>query len=213
MAYLLHVLVGILAVIAYVVIWVTSTKKLQKSPRLKLLLLVALAITSLVVVIQCLIEHQQRKDAAAVGKELDEIRNQFQPFKQIAESKHPRLSEQDALRELMSDMLKEPKLILLREIEARRNKETGLWAAAYIFRSKYVSGIRDISIRLQFDGPIERAEYRFVGASVEDSGSSKPRISGNGLIFSTGYLKQGNELVLDVVSKQPVRLIGRQLSP
>ena len=94
------------------------------------------------------------------------------------------------------------------------DKNTNLIYTDYFFRSQYPGGIRDISITLKFNTPIIAAKYQITGAMVTDQDSRISVDTGSaGLSYFTGYLSEGNDILIEVVSRKPINIISSQLSP
>ncbi|MCK4224487.1 MAG: hypothetical protein KAX39_04850 [candidate division Zixibacteria bacterium] len=139
----------------------------------------------------------------------------LEPFITRARSEYPGWSDQEALQKLASEISKmQPKLVFLDHTEPRRDSISNLFHTIYVFRSEPATGLRDVQIRIRFDRRFVTITERKSGAFVEEQGT---RITidpdSTGFYYITGYLKEGNDINIEVISKEPLKILSRSLSP
>jgi hypothetical protein len=97
----------------------------------------------------------------------------------------------------------------LEEVENKRivqtDAKTGLINSRFIFRSKYMTPLRDIRIEMTFDKPVISVNSYIYGAWVKEQGTSKSPISSTRYIYQTGNLDESNVIIFDVVSREPIK--------
>lgn len=98
--------------------------------------------------------------------------------------------------------------------DRRQDPRTKLIYTHYIFRSRTPIPARDVSILLTFDGSFENATARISGAVVIEQGTkTSVNPEHTMLSYSTGYLSESNDVIIEVISKNPLNIIGKKLSP
>jgi hypothetical protein len=139
----------------------------------------------------------------------------LEPFTKTARMSYPGLNDQLALQKLAADFSKmQPKLVFLGRSEPRRDSLTNLFHTAYVFRSQPSGGLRDISIKIRFDGVFAQAVPKIHGAIVEEYGTQMINDSDfYGFSYTTSYLREGNDVVIDVISRNPLEVTSMYLSP
>jgi hypothetical protein len=145
-----------------------------------------------------------------------EITRSLEPFEEIARTKYPALNDQEALNRLVSDISKmQPKIVFLQnKTQQYRDPSTNLLHTVYPFRSQYPTGVRDIHIKLRFDGPFISATPGIGGAIAEEYGTQM-RIDpdSSGFYYTTGYLREGNDIFIHVLSRKSLKVDSMSLSP
>jgi hypothetical protein len=152
-----------------------------------------------------------------------ELLGYLEPFREIWVSTYPGLSPAEASAQLATDLYSKKQLarntqseiILLDDrIAIQRAPNTGLTHTRYVFRSRQPYPLRDIYIKLRFDGRILNAIGRLSGAVVFEQGSEMLIHSDScGLTYFTGYLSESNDIVIEVVSHAPLNILSSDLSP
>jgi hypothetical protein len=151
------------------------------------------------------------------------VRERLQPFMDIATRNYPGLNEDQALAKLVthiSDISRtlehmQPKLIFLTDKTKSWKDNNGLFHARYFFDSQYSIPLKDISIEMKFDGPVILVEGKIVdGAVVMDEGSRTVIDNDRkGFKFVTGLLIVGNEIMIEVISKDQLNIMWKRLLP
>lgn len=157
-------------------------------------------------------------DKMRAGQE--QLQRKLEPFMQIARANYPALSEDEALNKLAMHVSQtldrmQPKVICLTDkTEFWKDSNTSLIHNIYYFRSQYPISLRDISIKMRFDGTILRAEGKIVGAFVVEQGSRMIiDVDSKGLAFVTGFLGVGNDIKIEVISNEPLMNPSIKMSP
>jgi len=194
-------------VLGNAVIWLTSPDRMKFSTPTPYVLGGA---TVFAVVFICMQYRDQQKQYREQQEDLDTTR------KQLAEITDALRASRQELADLKDRTARtEPKLLLLadRTVQAK-DGATGLTQTTYFFRSQHPGPLPDVSVELRFDGPCQSAQARITGAFVIDQGS-RLALDGDltGIRYTTGLLKEGNDLVIQVVSKGPLCVVSRRLSP
>lgn len=151
------------------------------------------------------------------------LSEKLQPFMQIATKSYPALNEEEALAKLATDISHisrtledmQPKLILLTDKTKSWKDNDGLFHNRYFFDSQYSGPLENITIEMKFNGEFLHAEGRVVDGAVLMEDASRMLIDNDskGFTFVTGVLIVGNEIMIEVVSKQPLDTISMRLSP
>lgn len=140
----------------------------------------------------------------------------LEPFINRARLQYPGWGDQEALQKLASEISKkmQPKLVFSGHTEPLRDSISNLFHTIYVFRSEPATGLRDVQIRIRFDRGFVTITERKSGAFVEEQGT---RITidpdSTGFHYITGYLKEGNDINIEVISKEPLRILSRILLP
>jgi len=156
-----------------------------------------------------------QSDFSEIKTQYETISNQLEPFITRARSEYPGWSDQEALQKLALEISKmQPKLVFLGHTEPRRDSISNLFHTTYVFRSEPATGLRDVQIRIRFDRRFVTITERKSGAFVEEQGT---RITidpdSTGFYYITGYLKEGNDINIEVISKEPLKISSSSLSP
>jgi len=159
----------------------------------------------------------------SLGVQIKGVSEKLQPFMQIARSSYPALNEEEALAKLVTEILHvsrtleqmQPKLILLTEKTKSWKDNNSLFHTIYFFDSQYSVPLKNISIEMKFDETILDAEGRIIdGALVMDSGSRMVIANDKrGFTFVTGLLIVGNEIMIQVISNEPLNITSKRLFP
>lgn len=219
----LSILEFIVAVLGYYLLYRSDEKKLKRY-RLWLFagVIMALLITSGDFVRETKESKSKAREFASLQSDFSEIKtqyetisNQLEPFITRARSEYPGWSDQEALQKLALEISKmQPKLVFLGHTEPRRDSISNLFHTTYVFRSEPATGLRDVQIRIRFDRRFVTITERKSGAFVEEQGT---RITidpdSTGFYYITGYLKEGNDINIEVISKEPLKISSSSLSP
>ena len=194
------IIASLLAVVGYVIVWVTNRKEMKVN-RPQPYLVVAAAVLTVGLIWWEYVEHRDelvksQDHASALEKELKAARRDIAQLR--AEEK-----------------AREPKLVHLPEkTEWRRHADTGLQHAFYVFRAQPPGPLRDIHIKLPFGAPFRTAFHRISGAIVEEQGSRlEASPDHRSLVFRTGVLREANGIVIEIVADRPLELQSPSLSP
>ena len=113
-----------------------------------------------------------------------------------------------------------PSLKMLRDFRVERESETGVVNTYYYFRANPPGTLRDIGIRLRFDGEVMSSTARASGsigsggAIVIESGTRIAEDSDRrGLLLTTNELIASNDLELTVVGADTLRVVTFSLKP
>lgn len=140
----------------------------------------------------------------------------LEPFRDIAHRKYPSLKSEKALEKLASDISRmQPRLVFLQDKTVQyQDPLTDLLHTHYLFRSQYPIGLTDVQIKIRFDARFLSAISRIQGAIVEEQGT-KMRIDADssGFVYTTGYLREGNDIIINVVSRTSLKISSIELSP
>ncbi len=147
----------------------------------------------------------------------------FEPLMQIWQTKYPALAPKEAFAAIAHDLQGKTEtakpnqtllLLMSDKTKVQKATDTGLIHTYYFFRSRYTMPLRDISISLRFDTPFISVNVRIVGAVVFEQGSRLSKsIDSSSLTYSTGYLSESNDIMIEVVSQEPINIFSSQLSP
>ena len=138
----------------------------------------------------------------------------LEPFITRARSEYPGWSDQEALQRLASEISKmQPKLIFLGQTEPRRDSVSNLFHTVYGFRSEPTTGLRDVKIRIRFDGRFVTINGGKRGDIVEGGGSMIIDPDSTGFYYTTRYLREGNDIEIKVISKNILNILSMSLSP
>jgi hypothetical protein len=158
-----------------------------------------------------------QQDIAQMRKENQRLASQLEPFMNAARRSHPGINDTLALQKLASDLSKEiskikPKLVFLGQTELQRDPVSGLFQRSYGFGSEPTHGLSDVQIRIKFDGKFRKITPTIGGAWVEEQGT---RVTidpdSTGFYYITGYLKEGNYVNIEVISKDSLGIISMKL--
>ncbi|MGB8657675.1 MAG: hypothetical protein WCE90_07810 [Candidatus Zixiibacteriota bacterium] len=219
----LSILEFIVAVLGYYLLYRSDEKKLK---RYKLLLFVGAIVALLIILGNFVRETNESKSKASESDSLKtklseivssnrKLTELLGPFINRARSEYPGWSDQEALQKLASEISKmQPKLVFLGHTEPRRDSTTNLIHTVYVFRSKPTMGLRDVQVRIRFDRKLVTITERRSGAFVEEQGTQitiDP--DSTGFYYFTGYLKEGNDINIEVITKEPLEILSINLSP
>jgi hypothetical protein len=147
----------------------------------------------------------------------------FKPLMQIWQTEYPKLTPKEAFAAIAHDLqgkyetaksIQTLLLFMSDKTKVQKATDTGLIHTYYFFRSRYTMPLRDISINLRFDTPFISVNARIVGAVVFEQGSNLSKSTdSSALTYSTGYLSESNDIVIEVVSRKPISIVSNQLSP
>lgn len=162
----------------------------------------------------------QVKEAVEGNKKL---LSDFEPLIQIWQTKYSTLNPKEAFAAIAHDLQGKTEtvkpnqtllLLISDKTKVQRATDTGLIHTYYFFRSRYTMPLRDISISLRFDTPFISVNARIVGAVVFEQGSNLSKSTDSStLTYSTGYLSESNDIMIEVVSRKTINIISSQLSP
>lgn len=151
------------------------------------------------------------------------VSGRLQPFMEIATRNYPGLNEDQALAKLVthiSDISRtlenmQPKLILLTDKTKSWKDSLGLHHTRYFFDSQYSGPLKNISIEMKFNGVVVNAQGRVVDGALVMEERSRMVLDndGRGLTFVTGLLIVGNEIMIEVVSKEQLSIVWKKLLP
>jgi uncharacterized protein YoxC len=149
-----------------------------------------------------------------------EVSEKLNPFLQTARSVYPALNDDQALTKLATEISKtlggmQPKIIYLSDkTKSWKDRNTNLIHTIYYFRSQYPVAVRDISITMRFDRTLLRADGRITGAFVVEQGSRMMiDADSRGFTFVTGLLKEDNDIMIEVISNEPLKITSMDRSP
>lgn len=156
-----------------------------------------------------------QNDVRELRGEREELASLLEPFQYRARTSYPGLDDHVALGKLASDISgMQPELVFLGQSEPRRNSSTNLVHTTYGFRSRYPVGLRDIQIRVRFDARFAAVSHDMTGALVEQYGTRMiADADSSGFSYSTGYLREGNDIHIEVTSASPLRIMSLDLLP
>lgn len=139
----------------------------------------------------------------------------LEPFINRARLEYPGWSDQEALQKLASGISKiQPKLVYLGQTTPQRDSISNLFHTVYVFRSNPTTGLTDVQIKIRFDRVFISVIERKSGAFVEEQGTQiTPDPDSKGFYYITAYLKEGNDINIEVISKEPLRILSMSLSP
>jgi hypothetical protein len=201
----LTIITNILAVLGYLFLYWSDKQKLKKY---KIWLLTGLILTTATIwgnfVREIEVETSNRR--------LTEL---LEPFTDRARLEYPGWSDQEALQKLASEISKmQPKLVFWDHTEPLRDSISNLFHTIYVFRSEPATGLRDVQVRIRFDRAFVTITERKSGAFVEEQGT---RITIDpdytGFHYITGYLKEGNDINIEVVSEEALKIVSKILLP
>jgi len=190
------------------------------------------------------VSRSKDRDYAFIKSELTEIRKQndtlkvqlnetvktnknllgyLEPFNPVWDARYPGLGPDQAFAALARDLQAKGKAarvaqtgleLLTDQTKVQKSANSGLIQTRYLFRSRYTMPLRDISIRLQFDDRLARAQARITGAVVIDQGSRLSVAPDSAeLTYSTGYLSESNDIMIEVAAQKPLNIVSMQLRP
>jgi hypothetical protein len=152
--------------------------------------------------------------------QIDELSQKLEPFLQMARTSYPALRDEEALTKLATEISKtlggmQPKIIYLSDkTKSWKDTNTNLLHTIYYFRSQYPVAVRDISITMKFDRTLLRAEGKITGAFVvEQESRMMINADSGGFTFVTGLLGAGNDIMIEVISNESLKIRSMQLSP
>jgi hypothetical protein len=152
--------------------------------------------------------------------QIDELSQKLEPFLQMARTSYPALRDEEALTKLATEISKtlggmQPKIKYLSDkTKSGKDRNTNLIHTIYYFRSQYPVAVRDISITMRFDRNLLRAEGRITGAFVVEQGSRMMiDADSKGFTFVTGLLGVGNDIMIEVISNEPLKITSMDISP
>jgi len=150
-----------------------------------------------------------------MSKREKELRALLEPFTKRAMMSYPGFNEREALQKLGSDISKmHPKIVFLGQTEPQQDSVTDLLHTAYAFRSQYPVGIRDIQIKVRFNRRFVAIGHDIRGAIVEEQGTRMTvHADSSGFSYTTGYLREGNDIVIQVTSRKPLDITSMELFP
>jgi hypothetical protein len=162
-----------------------------------------------------------QQDMAQMRKENQELASSLEPFKNIANRIYPGISAEIALQKLASDISKniskdiskiKPKLVYLGQIGPQRDPVSGLFQTSYDFSSDPTHALKDVRIRVKFDGCfvfITGGKRGLIGAGAE---LLTPYRDSTGFSYATGYMPEDNNIRIEVKSKNPLAIDSMGLS-
>ena len=145
-----------------------------------------------------------------------ELTKSLEPFIRIASTSYPQLTNKEALDKLATEISKmRPKLVFIENrIGQYRDTLVNSLHTVYIFRSQPSVELRDVYIKIRFKEPFISASARKRGAIVLEQGSKlKIDSDSSGFVYNTDFLSNGNDIIIDVESKQPPKIITIDLLP
>jgi hypothetical protein len=155
---------------------------------------------------------RNQKREAALNKNFADLKQMYEPLAEIARERYPGQELADAAAALAQEL--HPKLVYLHDGTTKGRNEQGYVVTKYYFRAAYPLPLRDVQIRLEFDGKVLDAKYRFIGASVADQGSRVQVASDEKTVtFSTGLLKASNDISIEVISEGLIEIVRMELKP
>lgn len=156
-----------------------------------------------------------KEDMRQMRENDQELASLLEPFTKTARIRYSGINEQLALQKLASDISKmQPKLVFLDQSQPRRDSITNLFHTIYMFRAQPSGGLRDISIKIRFDGVFAQAVAKIHGAMVEEYGTQMISDSDfYGFSYTTNYLREGNDIIIEVISRNPLKATSLALSP
>jgi len=138
----------------------------------------------------------------------------LEPFITRARSEYPGWSDQEALQKLASEISKmQPKLVCLGQIGPQRDSISYLFHTIYIFRSQPTTALRDVKIRIRFDGRFISITGRRKGEIGIGIDQMTPDQDSTGFYYTTGYLHETNDIKIEVISKNILKISSMSLSP
>ena len=158
-----------------------------------------------------------QQDIGHIREENQELASLLEPFRNTARRSYPGINDQLALQKLASDISKDiskmkPKLVFLGTTKLQQDPVSGLFRRSYGFGSEPTHGLSDIQIRIKFDGKFRTIIPTIRGGWVEEQ---ETRLTfdpdSTGFYYITGYLKEGNKINIEVISKEPLNIISDTL--
>jgi hypothetical protein len=228
-----NILASSSAVLGYVLTWIFNKEKLRGYIRWLLFLGAILTVTliwgeyySQNKESASLLSHSDslktkldamQQDIGKIREENQKLASLLEPFRNTARRSYPGISDQLALQKLASDISKDiskmkPKLVFLGTTKLQQDPVSGLFRRSYGFMSEPTHGLSDIQIRIKFDGKFKNIIPTIRGAWVEEQ---ETRLifdpDSTGFYYITGYLKEGNKINIEVISKEPLNIISDTL--
>jgi len=138
----------------------------------------------------------------------------LEPFINRARLEYPGWGDQEALQKLASEISKmQPKLVYLGHTEPKRDSITNLFRTIYVFRSKPTTALRDVQIRIRFDGRFVFITGGRTGAIGIGREHMTPDQDSTGFYYTTGYLHEENDIKIEVISKNILKISSMNLLP
>ncbi|MGB7063493.1 MAG: hypothetical protein WBF13_14245 [Candidatus Zixiibacteriota bacterium] len=175
-----------------------------------------------------LLSEERNSLAAKFSDESDSLKARFsevensnrrltellEPFVNRARLRFPGWSDQEALQKLASEISKmQPKLVFLGRTEPLRDSISNLFHTIYVFRSQPTGALRDVQIKIRFDGRFVSITGRRTGAIGIGREQMTPDQDSAGFYYTTGYLHEENDIKIEVISKEPLDTLSMNLSP
>lgn len=105
------------------------------------------------------------------------------------------------------------RLIELTERRRSWRDTSGNFHLVLIFRSRDATPLRDINIKLEYESPVSNVEAVITGAFVIEQGTQKKPVKDRRYEYYTGYLSQSNDIVIETIGKDTVKVRNIQVSP
>jgi len=212
----LNIFATILALSGYLLTYILNKEKLHRYRFL--LVLVAVIAPALIwgeYVYQARESESLKAHLNEISKSNKELTTLLEPFTMKARISYPGFDDQAALQKLAYDISKmQPKLVFWGQTEPRRDPVTNLLHMDYGFRSQYPVGLRDIQIKIRFDGRFVAVNPAIRGALVREQGT---RIvvdtDSSGFLYTTGYLSADNDIIIKIISRKQLTVTSMDLSP
>jgi len=121
----------------------------------------------------------------------------------------------DFIRETTEISKMQPKIVFLDNGTKHWNDPaTKLSHTLYFFRSNYAVGLWDVQIHLSFNKRFLSATAGPVGGIVDATGSRLTiKNDSTSFLYTIPYLKEGNNIRIEVVSERPLRIVSKGLYP
>jgi hypothetical protein len=172
-------------------------------------------------------EIKNADDAAKVRQDElladnEEIRGELRPVLETAKARSPGLGDKEALASLMADVSRMvPKLEFLKEESFLKTDALALRYAGtihiYYFRAQYPVPLNDVSVDLEFDGPITGGKCRVVPGTlitgIKENLTMQRKEGNRGLVTTVKYLDAGVTLEIEVWSPGPLKVASRRITP
>jgi hypothetical protein len=158
------------------------------------------------------ISEKERARFATLATKAEEANEDLK--NQINQLKTAQTAANTRSEKFASEISKIPKLVFYGQSKPRRDSITKLYYTSYTFRSEPSGALRDISIKMKFDGTLVGVNVNMRGAIVEESGTRKYiDTDSSGFSYNTGYLREGNDIFIEVTSKKQLKILSMNLSP
>jgi len=189
------------------IVWVTADAEYKKTWLLPCLLIVLALVGEAMIWLEY---SEHRADVATEQRRGDALQAELTTTRKALE-----VASSEIVQLRAEAKAREPKLTYVKQMTNwQRDANTGLQCALYVFRATPPGLLRDICIKLAFTGPLTDAKHHIRGVIVQEIGSRLTILpSQRDLVYTTGVLTAGNDVIIQVFANRELDLQSSSLSP